>query len=63
MPKEETKLVSVRLPLEDYERLAKLANLMGESVSRIIRMSIHCGLIIGEAVERKGTQDGEGQQQ
>lgn len=48
--KEEKKMVSVRLPMSDYQTVLEQAEFLGCSVSRLIATVIHAGLILSQSV-------------
>lgn len=51
--KQEKKTVSVRLPMEDYEKLKEMADFFAVPLSQIIALSIHSGLMLADGVATK----------
>lgn len=48
--KQEKKTVSVRLAMEDYEKLKEMADFFAVPLSQIIALSIHSGLMLADGV-------------
>lgn len=55
--KEETKTLSVRLPVSDYETLLSLASSLDCSISYMVKSVIHVGLIIAESTAQQVTKE------
>lgn len=49
--KEKTKVVGIRLPMDKYERLSEIADMLHMSVSKVASTLVNVGMDIGEKLE------------
>lgn len=49
----QTKVVSIRLPQNEYEKLESVSKTLGWSVAQTLKVCIHCGLLLCEAKENE----------
>lgn len=49
--KEKTKVVGIRLPMDKYEKLAELSEMLHISVSKLASTLVNVGMDIGEKLE------------
>lgn len=49
--KEKTKVIGIRLPMDKYNQLAEIAEMLHLSVSKLASTLIYVGLNIGEQLE------------
>lgn len=50
----QTKVVSIRLPKTEYEKLESVSKTFGCSVAQTLKMCIHCGLLMCEVSSKDG---------
>lgn len=49
--KEKTKVVGIRLPMDKYEKLATIADMLHMSVSKLASLLVNAGMDIGEKID------------